>query len=227
MNSVTLKRLSRLFIGLIVSTILIGAAHGDTLRLLVTDQASGEPLPGAIVTLAVSQPVAPILATVSQKDRAFRPQVLIIPRGSTVDFPNNDNTHHHVYSFSKARTFNIELYADEPGAPVLFDKPGIVEIGCNIHDHMQAYIVVVDTTHVGQSNSQGELQIALPDPPDGEGEALEVNVWHPEMSNNIDFQTRAITAPPTGRQTLTLDIAAKKTPGSGSFGDLQKRFRDL
>ncbi|MGO1462421.1 MAG: Cupredoxin, partial [Oleiphilaceae bacterium] len=73
----------------------------------------------------------PVQAKVVQKDRMFHPHVLILPTGSSVNFPNRDNTQHHVYSFSPAKPFNLELYAGQPEAPVLFDQPGIVELGCN------------------------------------------------------------------------------------------------
>ena len=59
-------------------------------------------------------------------------------------FPNSDNVRHQVYSFSPAKRFQLPLYAGTPAAPVVFDRPGVVAIGCNIHDQMSAYLVVVD-----------------------------------------------------------------------------------
>jgi diguanylate cyclase (GGDEF)-like protein len=130
-----------------------------TVRVQLADGAA--PVAGAVVYLNDGSKPSPVRSEVFQKDRMFHPHVLILPAGSSVDFPNQDNTQHHVYSFSPAKTFNLELYADKPEAPVVFDQPGIVELGCNIHDHMQAFIVVADSRAIGQTNEQGEVTIAL------------------------------------------------------------------
>ncbi|WP_196767929.1 hypothetical protein, partial [Streptobacillus moniliformis] len=75
------------------------------------------------------------------------PHVLAITVGSEVRFPNRDKLRHQVYSFSKAKTFDLPLYSGHPAAPVRFDEIGVVELGCNIHDGMIGYIVVLDTPH--------------------------------------------------------------------------------
>jgi plastocyanin len=215
---------------LLASAVLLvaaSAAHGDVLVLTVTDRASDIPVSGAVVTLADKRPVEPVTAVMAQKDRAFHPHVLTVPRGSRVSFPNNDNTQHHVYSFSRTKTFNIALYAGQPEEPVLFDQPGIVELGCNIHDHMKAYIVVTDTPHTGHSDPQGKVRLALPETDFDRAQTRELNVWHPQMKNNSAFATRRITRPLTSPKTLKLDIAVEASPDTDGFGDLQKRFRDL
>src|SRR5262245_46521191 len=81
----------------------------------------------------------------AQKDTQFQPYVLIVPVGAEVAFPNLDPFHHHVYSFSKAKTFELKLYGKDETRRVTFDKAGVVAIGCNIHDNMSAYIRVSDT----------------------------------------------------------------------------------
>ena len=86
-------------------------------------------------------------AVLDQKNRMFVPHVLPIQTGTAVTFPNSDNVRHQVYSFSPAKKFQLPLYAGTPAAPVVFDKPGVVTVGCNIHDQMSAYIVVVDTPY--------------------------------------------------------------------------------
>jgi plastocyanin len=88
-------------------------------------------------------------AVMDQKDRRFVPHVLAVQTGTAVTFPNSDNVRHQVYSFSAAKKFQLPLYAGTPPNPIVFDKAGVVVLGCNIHDRMSAYIVVVDTPHFG------------------------------------------------------------------------------
>jgi hypothetical protein len=79
-----------------------------------------------------------------------------------VSFPNFDTVRHHVYSFSATKTFDIKLYAGTPANPVVFDKPGVATLGCNIHDRMSAHIVVVDTPLFASSDAAGAARFDLP-----------------------------------------------------------------
>jgi hypothetical protein len=164
-----------------------------------------------------------------QKDRMFHPHVLILPTGSSVDFPNQDNTQHHVYSFSPAKTFNLELYADKPEAPVVFDQPGIVELGCNIHDHMQAFIVVADSRAIGQTNEQGEVTIALDFDDTLVPGSLSLNIWHPRLPDNTRPLVREINATSLTNSSIeTVSIELTPEPRlEGPMDDLQKRFQEL
>jgi plastocyanin len=94
-------------------------------------------------------------ATMDQQKGQFTPHVLVVQSGTAVDFPNSDNVSHHVYSFSKTKTFELALYKGDVYAPVVFDQAGIVVLGCNIHDGMLGYVVVVDTPHFAVTNEQG------------------------------------------------------------------------
>lgn len=87
----------------------------------------------------------PETVEIVQRDKTFIPLMTAIRTGDAVRFPNQDTVRHHVYSFSAPRTFELKLYLGTPPAPVVFDKPGVVVLGCNIHDHMVAYVVVSDT----------------------------------------------------------------------------------
>ncbi|HET6942615.1 MAG TPA: methylamine utilization protein, partial [Sphingomicrobium sp.] len=82
--------------------------------------------------------------SVSQRDMQFHPFVLVVPVGAKVSFPNLDPTRHHVYSFSPAKKFELKLFAKDQSRSVVFDKPGVVALGCNIHDAMTAFIYVAD-----------------------------------------------------------------------------------
>ena len=126
-------------------------------------------------------------AEMSQTDRQFSPHVLAVPKNTPVTFPNYDNIAHHVYSFSDAKAFEKKLYKGVEEAPVLFDKTGIVEIGCNVHDWMLAYIYVTDAIHFGVTNESGKVTINLPKNGDHK-----VKLWHPRMEDN-DKQIRSLT----------------------------------
>ena len=82
--------------------------------------------------------------------------MLVIPVHSTVQFPNSDAISHQVYSFSSARQFQLPLYRGKPYPPVQFDQPGVVTLGCNIHDNMLAYIVVTAAPFFGRTDADGE-----------------------------------------------------------------------
>lgn len=87
------------------------------------------------------------------------PLMTVIQTGSEISFPNNDTVRHHVYSFSATKPFELKLYSGTPGTPVLFDKPGTVILGCNIHDQMVSYIQVVNTPHFGKTDEAGKVRI--------------------------------------------------------------------
>jgi hypothetical protein len=84
--------------------------------------------------------------------------VLVVPVRSTVQFPNSDAVSHQVYSFSSARRFQLPLYRGKPYPPVTFDQPGVVTLGCNIHDNMLAYIVVTAAPFFGRTGADGSFR---------------------------------------------------------------------
>jgi plastocyanin len=131
-----------------------------TLEITVKD-ARGAPVEDAVVWAMPKSPVALRKrdAAVEQKHKTFIPLVSVIQTGTPVSFPNRDPIRHHVYSFSPAKTFEIKLYAGTPVAPIVFDKPGEVVLGCNIHDHMLAYVIVVDTPWFGKTGKDGQARI--------------------------------------------------------------------
>ncbi len=113
-------------------------------------------------------------ATMDQKKQQFVPHILVVQAGTGVAFPNSDSVSHHVYSFSPTKTFELPLYKGDVYPPVVFDEPGIVVLGCNIHDSMLGYLVVVDTPHFALTNEQGVALIdAVPN-----GDYL-LQVWTP------------------------------------------------
>ena len=153
-------------------------AAAATLVVSVT-KADGKPLAGAVVLLhgpAGTRQVPPAALVVDQVDRAFTPDLTVMPAGSEVTFPNSDRVSHQVYSFSPAKRFKLPLYRGTPYAPVRFDTAGIVTLGCNIHDDMIAYLVVTDAPWFGRTDADGNWSAS--GLPAGD---LRVQVWHPRM----------------------------------------------
>lgn len=140
--------------------------------------------PAGTVTPAPSSPPA---AVMDQFDKDFIPHVLPVLVGTSVRFPNRDNIRHHVYSFSPPKKFELPLYMGTSAAPVVFDKPGIVTLGCNIHDWMVAYIFVSATPYFGRTGPDGRARIA--DVPVG---AYEARAWHPRMRGAPEATTKPV-----------------------------------
>ena len=121
-------------------------------------------------------PLARKTAVMDQKNRMFIPHVLAVQTGTAVRFPNSDDIRHHVYSFSPAKPFQLPLYKGTPANPVLFDRAGVVTLGCNIHDQMSAFIVIVDTPYFERTGGDGRATLRDVDP----GKYV-VHVWYPDM----------------------------------------------
>lgn len=211
--------------GLLMSAMAV-TANAYELSVTVTLDGSNEPVANAVVSVDSARPGTPVSAEIYQKDRAFHPHVLVVPVGSSVDFPNRDNTQHHVYSFSPAKTFNIELYADRPAAPIVFDKPGIVELGCNIHDHMQGFVVVTDTASVGQTDASGQVTLSIaPQGTESSQDKVTIEIWHPRLPDNTRPVTREIER---GNEPAIVALNLEPEPSAeGSLDRLQQRFREL
>ena len=127
---------------------------------------NGTPVRDAVVTLTPTAGPVPAAASrlggpfqMAQEKIQFHPFVLLVPVGATVAFPNLDKVRHHVYSFSPARTFELKLFGQEDHRTVTFDKPGVVALGCNIHDRMLGYIYVSDTPYAAHSDEHGQVQL--------------------------------------------------------------------
>ena len=125
----------------------------------------GHPAADAVVMIdSARAPAGPIHfpwpLEVKQQNLSFQPHVLVVPVGADVIFPNMDKVRHHVYSFSPAKKFQLKLYGREEKRVVQFDKPGVVPIGCNIHDQMSGTILVVNTPYAAVTDGQGRVSIA-------------------------------------------------------------------
>lgn len=184
-----------------------GAGAAAPVTVNVSD-AAGRPLAEAVVLLepaAGKAAAKPMLGVeLAQAKRQFQPRVTLVTVGTRVNFPNFDTVRHHVYSFSKAKTFEIKLYAGVPAEPVLFDKPGIAVLGCNIHDRMAAWVVVTETPWHALSGADGIARIA--DAPAG---SYQLSVWHPGLAANSPPVTRSVQLGAAElRDAFRLDVEA-------------------
>lgn len=170
----------------------------------------GHPLENAVVSIEspAARPGTPPTfdypLKVTQQDIAFHPYVLLVPKGARVSFPNLDKVRHQVYSFSKTKKFELKLYGREEDRSVLFDTPGTVALGCNIHDRMSAFIRVVDTPFAEKTDASGRVTIRGVPP----GRAT-IRVWHPAaVAKNGEFVAPLPVGDADQAQTVTMRVGA-------------------
>jgi plastocyanin len=178
------------------------SAADQTVR--ITDEL-GRPLADAVVyalpdTAAQARPHTK--AIIDQIKKQFAPRISVLQTGTEVDFPNSDNIRHSVYSFSRPKPFTLKLYAGKPAAPILFDNPGIVVLGCNIHDRMAAWVVVVDTPYFGQTTATGVM--TLHDLPEGHYRLV---AWYPGLPDA--GESRELKAGPVPGPVQDFSLAVK------------------
>ncbi|PPV00035.1 methylamine utilization protein [Xanthomonas populi] len=178
------------------------AAVATPVSVTVVD-ASGV-LIDAVVSLEPARPAAASASKTAEMDQVnsqFVPAVLAVRTGTLVRFPNNDQIRHQVYSFSPAKRFELPLFQGTKATPIRFDQAGLVTIGCNIHDWMLGYIVVLETPYFGKTGGDGRVQL---DAPVGK---YTLRVWHPRIKGAAvteplvlarDAVQRRITLPTTG-----------------------------
>jgi len=193
---------------------LLGALASSALpaaTLVVNVQTpDGHALPGAVVTVrsldAPGRHATAVRAVVDQVNRSFKPDLLVIPVGSTVEFPNSDSVNHQIYSFSPAKRFQLPLYRGKPYPPVHFDQPGVVTLGCNIHDEMLAYLLVTDAAWYGRTNDAGTFSTDVP------RGRYRVALWHPRLRDEETDLARELTVNEGDRAELTLRLSRSLQP---------------
>jgi plastocyanin len=179
---------------LLAATASASAATFEARVQSTSGEALGDAVVVAVPQFAHRMP-APKPASVEQSGKEFTPRVKVVMVGTPVSFPNRDETKHHVYSFSAAKKFEIELYKGTPGAPVTFDQPGEVILGCNIHDWMIGYLYVSESPHFAITDASGRAQITGLPP----GNYI-VRVWHPAALTADHQSARGVAVGEPGAQ---------------------------
>jgi plastocyanin len=136
-------------------------------------------------------------AVMDQRNETFVPHVLAITTGTTVDFPNSDRFYHNVFSLSKTRPFDLGRYAAGNSRPIRFDRAGIVRVFCDIHSHMNAYILVFNHPFFAMTDAEGRYRIENV-PPGTYG----VIAWNEGTSSDA----RPITVPDSGVAELDFTL---------------------
>lgn len=147
-------------------------------------------------------------AVMDQVNKTFVPHILPVAVGTEVSFPNHDQIHHHVYSFSRTKTFEIPLYKGEAAAPIRFDQAGAVKVGCNIHDWMSGVILVLPTPYFAVTDDSGAF--TLRGVPPG---SYKLAAWHERSKVKIEDTVQSVTAAEAaGPLTFTVDVVRRRTP---------------
>jgi plastocyanin len=205
----------RLFLlsGLVAALANAAVASAGVLEVRAL-QRDGKPLVGAVVTAAPEggalPPAAPVKAIMDQVDLAFAPDVLVLPVNSSVQFPNSDVVSHQVYSFSSAHRFQLPLYRGKPYPPTVFEQPGVITLGCNIHDNMLAYIVVTDAPFFGRTDAGGNW--TAPAVPGGH---YRLRVWHPLANEPAEISQAVQVGTDHDLVEIRLTRALKPAPLKG------------
>jgi len=203
-------------LGAAVVVLAIGVcaeAMAADLEIRLTN-AAGAPLVDAVVFEPEAKPArrAAMRATIVQHNRVFEPFVTVVQTGTAISFPNQDPMMHHVYSFSPAKRFEIKLYRGTPAEPVVFDKPGVVALGCNVHDWMLAYVLVVDTPIFAKAGKDGVAKLG--DLAAGEHRWM---VWYPGMREPVPLARITLTAGEARTVEQRLDVPLRIRPKAPPF----------
>lgn len=210
---------------LVLTAALAAPAWAGGIRGVVKPQ--GLRTPEGIVVYVANAPAVPGDLTkgnyvMDQQNLTFIPHVLPVPVGATVHFPNNDKVDHNVFSLSQAKKFNMGSYKPGQGIKVTFDQPGVVELRCDVHQEMSAYILVLKTPYFAVTDAQGRFSIpdaaywrsvgmeGVPDLPAGK---YLLKTWHEKLSG----ARVEVEAPASGEAQVEL------TPKRGAPGVLYKR----
>lgn len=189
---------------------LFGAASAFAAEQVVSvTGAKGAPLQNAVVYVlpgpSSKGEAEPVSGIVDQVKKAFVPHVAAVQVGGQISFPNYDNIRHHVYSFSKPKKFEIPLYEGVPSKPITFEKPGVVALGCNIHDWMSGFIVVTETPWFAITGEDGSATLSgLP------AGTHTLEVWHETLKGKPESYRQQVQIDGSGGQAVRFSIKQKK-----------------
>jgi plastocyanin len=208
---ISLKMANQLFACFLIA-LMCPVALAESIK--ISDQ-FGNPIENVVISFTTSEGlnIKPGVVIMDQIDKQFAPQVLVVQKNQTVSFPNSDDIRHHLYSFSKPKSFEFKMFKGGESKQLTFDQTGIVVLGCNIHDQMVGYIYVADNEYTVITNDQGIAEL-----PSAE---LNVKLWHSRLSvNKIERKDVRLGASDSEQPipiTLTL-LTDVKAPVKSKFG---------
>ncbi|WP_369975916.1 methylamine utilization protein [Xanthomonas bundabergensis] len=213
-------------LALALAALLPAVVAAAPVTVVVADAAG--PLSDAVVSLHPAAAAAPRqvaatvanAATMDQVDSQFVPAVLAVQAGTWVRFPNSDQIRHQVYSFSPAKRFELPLYQGSAAKPVRFEQPGLVTVGCNIHDWMLGYVMVLDTPYFAVTGADAQVRLEVPPG------AYELRVWHPRLLGAGYAQPLTVAREPLRQRVLLATHGpAPAAPVDPRIRALQDKFR--
>ncbi|MCJ7555580.1 MAG: methylamine utilization protein [Gammaproteobacteria bacterium] len=191
--------------------LLGGAVNAAPLQVTVLDR-DNQPVPDVAVYLqptgaARSVALPGTTAIMDQIDTRFVPSLLVVQSGTSVEFPNTDTVAHHVYSFSHPNDFKLPLYKGNAHPPVSLESSGIVILGCNVHDNMLGYIVVVDTPLFSKTDKHGTANFDV-----SPGAVTTVSIWSPRFRDGPEALNKAMEVINDGNIPVTFKLAKTLRP---------------
>jgi plastocyanin len=193
-------------LALLLVGLLTAQAFGAVVTVNVTTRAGAAAEDAVVVfyPLDAAPPATRDTAVIDQIDKRFVPHVSVVRTGTAITFPNSDRIRHQVYSFSPAKTFSLKLYAGSPNTPVIFDQPGLVVLGCNIHDNMLAFVGVVDSPYFAKTTGTGSASLNLPPG------RYRLRAWHPHALAAVPAREISVAAAPLDIP-LAIDVDTAST----------------
>ncbi len=196
-----------------VGSLLVAGVSSSAFARTVSGQVfgqDGKPVAQAVVFVQepASLPAAASSAAImDQFNKTFVPEMLPVAVGTQVKFPNRDQIRHHVYSFSRPKRFELPLYKGEDAPPVLFDKPGVVKIGCNIHDWMSAIILVLPNDRFAVTKEDGTFSL-----PGLDSGTYTITAWHAQSRDKTeDLAQQVLIADNDPQLTFKLSLAPARS----------------
>lgn len=181
-----------------------GLVDAAELTILFTDT-DGNAVENVVVE--VVSPTGPLpenwvlSGMMDQIDKEFVNPVLAVVQGSLVSFPNSDDIHHHVYSYSDTKRFELPLYTGDSADPVLFDRAGVAVVGCNIHDWMVGYVYVGESHLMAVSDVSGRAELLLP-----AADEYRVKIWHARVNVRDIDRVHVLTPVRSGNTTIAIQL---------------------
>ncbi len=209
---------SRLLFALLTLATVPLAVAGPAEISVTVKGPKGETVADAVLALIPLDGPVPLVpgtkGEIAQDNQEYTSYVTVVQAGSTVFFPNKDTVQHHVYSLSKAKKFELPLYNPGRAESFVFDVSGVVTLGCNIHDWMLAYLIVVPTPYYAKSDGVNPTRLAAP------AGRYQLQLWHPRMAAAI---TEAVTLAdgPENKHEFTGERCG---PYSGAYGEAMVRL---
>lgn len=198
-------------IGLFASLLFATSAFSSDVDVFVVDRDGQHVADVAVYAVRLDGqndlPTPTAGAIMDQIDRQFVPHLLVIQTGTPVEFPNSDTVAHHVYSFSHPNKFILPMYKGQQHAPVTFEHSGVVSLGCNIHDHMLGYILVVDSTAFTKTDANGHALLSLES-----AEEYVINIWSPRIRDKVKFLSKTLVVSGSPNAEITFSLAKKLNP---------------